>query len=201
MSEARPRFARGRLVTRAEWVVVVVVALGLLLLGSFILEEDLNVAAELLGRRCGRVPGQDDALSVAEKLREVPLDADGAEESDGACREVFEERVGLGAVHLHLGQHGKGRSSRRAVSRRVRLDRRVVVGFLLAKLVGGKGQDLQATGAELGLELVELGVVRRREASLRGHVDDEEGLLRTTEAGQAQRASVTLRHVTDVEDR
>ena len=118
-----------------------------------------------------RVPLDHAAVATDEELREVPLDPV-AEQAALLALEPREERVGVGAVDVDLGEHREGDA---VVDLAELLDLGLGAGLLAPELVAGEAEDDEALVAQLLVERLQP-LVLGREAARAGGVDDEDDL-------------------------
>src|SRR5690606_39094068 len=73
-----------------------------------ILEQRLDVAFQFTGLVLGRKAPYHRAVTIDQELGEVPFDGLGAQHARRGGLQVLVQRMGVGAVDLHLGEHGEG---------------------------------------------------------------------------------------------
>lgn len=136
-------------------------------------EEALDGGDERSGIGRWAEAGDDVAAAVGEELGEVPFDAVDSDEAEDAgllTAEELVERMGAGAVDIDLGEDGKGDA---VIFAAEVADLFGGTGLLVAELVGGEAEDIEAAVFIGAIEEFEAGVLRR-EAALAGGIDDEQ---------------------------
>lgn len=128
------------------------------------LDDGVDVRQDSLGRSGGLIPL--DRVAVGDqKLSKVPLDVLAKHGHEGliACLllELDVEGVGIGAVHVHLGEEGE----LCALALGKGLDLGVGTRLLAAELVAGEPQHSELVGADLGSQLDEFSIVGGSQAS------------------------------------
>lgn len=131
-----------------------------------------DVALDRLGRVSGGVAAAHRPVAVDQELGKVPLDRLAAQEARLLRLEVGVERVGVGAVHLDLGEDREAH----AVGERAELaDRGGVAGLLGAELIARKAKDDETVVLVAPVQLLKPGVLRGEAAATRD-VDDQQHL-------------------------
>ena len=133
----------------------------------------------------GSVAADDCAFPVDQEFCKVPANgsrAEKAEDSGLAAPEEAIERVGMGAVDIDFGKHGKGDT-------KIFFAEGADLGFgarlLRAKLIGGKAQHGEAAILEFAVKLFETGVLQG-EAAFTGGVHNKQCLaIETVETDRA----------------
>jgi hypothetical protein len=109
----------------------------------------------LVGRR---VAAHDFTVSVDQELGEIPLDRLRAEEARRYLLQRPEQRMGVRAVDLGLGEHGKGDV---VIIGAEFLDRLLVARLLMAELVARESEHGEAARAKPPMQLFQPRILRR----------------------------------------
>ena len=109
---------------------------------------------------------------VDQELGEVPLDRPRAEEPRRFLFQRLEQRMGVRAVDLDLGEHREGHV---VVEGAEILDLGLVARLLMAELVAGEAEHGEAAFAKAPVQRLEPRILRR-EAALARDIDDEQRL-------------------------
>lgn len=124
------------------------------------LQGSLNVASNAHWGVSGRVAVDTGAILVHKEFAEVPLDVTARERSLGVL-EVFVERMGVGAIHINLGEHWELGS----IAFSELLDISIATRLLPTELVAGESQNFKALGLVLVVQSHQLLVVLSSQTS------------------------------------
>lgn len=142
---------------------------GPLRLGAHPSEQSLDGLHQILRPGLGGEAVHHPAFTVNQELGEVPLDGLAAKEPGLLLLEPAIEGVGTDAVDLAFGHQGE---ADRVVERAEAGDLLGIARLLMAELIAGKAQDLEALGAELAIEGLKPGVLGGKTAAA-CHVDHQ----------------------------
>ena len=120
-----------------------------------------------------RVELNEVTLSIEKVLEEVPLDLTLRSQS----LHVLVNIAGLVSLHVNLGEHWEAGG---VVGIDPLLDLCLRPGLLSAELIAGAGEDLKSTATMSFVHFFVLPVVAVGDTSLRGYVNDNDGLCTLT---------------------